>query len=119
MDQLEGEVPHTTVRLGIIFSHGIFYSQSEYQRVTGHSAPELGINEMLGALNLECIGDDRYRNATDGARNNVTLLKHLAERSKAPLWPSSGRPAAAAVDPASFNVFPEIEKDIFKTSRSG
>ena len=74
---------------------------------------------MLMALNLECIGDDRYRNATDGARNNVTLLKHLAEWSKAPLWPSSGKLAAAAVDPASFDVFPEIEKDIFKTSRSG
>ena len=76
---------------------------------------------MLKALDLNCIGDDRYRNATDGVRNNVILLKYLAEKAKAPLWPSVGKPAAtaAAVDPARFDVFPEIEKDIFKTSSAG
>ena len=31
----------------------------------------LYINEMLKALNLDCIGDDRYRNATDGALAQV------------------------------------------------
>ena len=79
----------------------------------------LDINEMLKSLNLDCIGDDRYRNATDGVRNNVILLKYLAERSKAPLWPSVGKPTAEAVDPAKFDVFPEIERDIFKTSSGG
>ena len=74
---------------------------------------------MLKALDLNCIGDDRYRNATDGVRNNVILLKYLAEKAKAPLWPSVVKPAATAVDPARFDVFPEIEKDIFKTSSAG
>ena len=101
---------------------GILYTQSEFQRITGQPPPMekgLYINEMLKALNLDCIGDDRYRNATDGARNIVILLKYLAEKSGAPLWPTVGKPAAAAVDPAKFDVFPEIEKDIFKTSSAG
>jgi len=92
--------------------------KSEYERIMGQPPPMdkgLDINEMLKALKLDCIGNEKYRNATDGVRNNIILLKYLSEKAKAPLWPSAGKPAAA-VNPAKFDVFPEIEKDVFKTA---